>query len=455
MRKRTSASSPGRRRGGRAPGDYCGSAMTTSPRTLLLRLAPSIYGPTVLFTLGEYAVVPLVPAIAVGLGASLGASAFIASAVVVGQLVGNVPASWVVARAGERVAMLAATIVALLGALGAVFAPAPPVLAIAVFVIGFAAATFGLARHSLMTTRVPLRFRARALALIGGSHRLGRFAGPFLAAGLVAATGATTVPIWAFVACLALTGLLVACAPDPERELAREPGAPGAPLEPGASAARDPGPARAPRGPRPRAPRGGLRGAIRDGRGPLLRVGGCSAILAGVRAVKDVLLPLWGVSIGMDAAGVALVVGASGAIDFALFYASGQVMDRFGRLWAALPATVAMAVSFLVLSLTHDLPGAEAWLVACAVLSGLGNGLSSGINLTLGADLAPRADPAAYLAAWRTLTDFGGAAAPLAVSALAVISLPLASAATGVLAAIGAAGFARWIPRDLPRGIPE
>jgi MFS family permease len=153
----------------------------------------------------------------------------------------------------------------------------------------------------------------------------------------------------------------------------------------------------------------------------------------------------------MDATGIALVVGISGTIDFALFYTSGQVMDRYGRLWAALPATVAMALSFLVLAFTHDLPGAEIWLLGCAVVIGIGNGLSSGILLTLGADLAPREDPAPYLAAWRTLTDLGGALAPLAVSAIAVASLPLAAAATGALAVLGSAGFARWIPRYIPR----
>jgi MFS family permease len=126
-------------------------------------------------------------------------------------------------------------------------------------------------------------------------------------------------------------------------------------------------------------------------------------------------------------------------------------MDRFGRLWAALPATVAMALSFLLLATTHDLPGAVWWLVGCSVVIGIGNGLSSGILLTLGADLAPRGNPAPYLAAWRTLTDFGGAAAPLAISAIAAVSLPLASTVTGVLAVLGAAGFARWIPRYVPR----
>jgi hypothetical protein len=37
------------------------------------------------------------------------------------------------------------------------------------------------------------------------------------------------------------------------------------------------------------------------------------------------------------------------------------------------------------------------------------------------------------------------------VSAIAVASLPLAAAATGALAVLGSAGFARWIPRYIPR----
>ncbi|QBE49288.1 MFS transporter [Leucobacter triazinivorans] len=414
--------------------------MSNSTRALLRRMAPSIYGPTILFTLGEFAMMPLIPVIAVDMGAGLGLSGVIASAVVVGQLVGNLPASWVVARAGERVAMLIASAVALLGVIGVAFAPNVAVLGAAVFVVGFAAATFGLARHSFMTTRVPFAIRARALSLIGGSHRLGRFAGPFLAAGLLTATGSSAAPVWAFAVCLVLAALLVAFAPDPERVIA--PPAGGADAG-GARGGDSAGPASA------RA--GGIAAAIREGRGPLLRIGGSAAVLSGLRSVKDVLLPLWGVSIGMDAAAIALVVGVSGTIDFALFYTSGQVMDRFGRLWAALPATSAMALSFLVLACTHDLPGAEAWLLGCAVVIGIGNGLSSGILLTLGADLAPGDDPAPYLAAWRTLTDLGGAVAPLAVSAIAAVSLPLAAAATGVLAVLGSAGFARWIPRYIPR----
>ncbi|MEV8338564.1 MFS transporter [Leucobacter sp. NPDC077196] len=408
--------------------------MTNSAPAFLWRLAPSIYGPSVLFSLGEYAILPLVAVIAVGMGASIALAGVIASAAVVGQVLGNLPASWVVSRAGERVAMLLAAGVALIGCLGLVFAPTPALLGVAVLVIGCAGASFGLARHAFMASRVPLRFRARALSLLGGTNRLGRFAGPFLAAAMVAATGDPVSPVWAFVVCLVLAAALVAWAPDPERTVT-------APNVSAQQAAAD----RSVRAARP-----GVMGAVRDGGTALLRIGGASAILSGMRSIKDVLLPLWGVSIGLDATQVALVVGISGTVDFLFFYTSGQIMDRFGRLWASLPAMVVMAAGFLVLAGTHDLPDAGAWLLGVAIVVGLGNGLSSGINMTLGADLAPADQPAPFLAAWRTLTDLGGAVAPLAISGLAVVSLPFASVAAGALAVAGAVGFGRWIPRYLP-----
>lgn len=36
-------------------------------------------------------------------------------------------------------------------------------------------------------------------------------------------------------------------------------------------------------------------------------------------------------SIGIAETQTAIIIGIAGAIDFALFYAGGQLMDRFGR----------------------------------------------------------------------------------------------------------------------------
>lgn len=421
-----------------------------SPRNVLVRFAPMIYGPTLLFALGEGAVIPLIPVIANRLGADVALAALVAAALVVGQLCGNIPAGWAVARFGERLTMGVAGIVVLAGLLGIVFAQSLAFFTAAVFLIGFCAASFALARHSFMTTRVPLTFRARALSLLGGTFRLGMFVGPFISAALLAVFGTETASIVFFAVCQVATILLVFFGPDPEKAI---PVGAGAPTRAGAGDSRDAEDTGEPvTGAIPTVERAGVFRTMWRYRGVLARLGLAASSLSAVRSARQVVLPLWGVSLGMDAGTIAVVVGVSGAIDFALFYASGQVMDRFGRLWAALPAMVLMGAGFFALSFTHDLSSAAMWYAMFAAVLGVGNGLSSGILLTLGADVAPPTDPAAFLGSWRTLTDGGGAVAPLIVSALtAVASLSVGVGAMGVIAVLGAAGFIRWVPRYVPR----
>lgn len=432
--------------------DHTGSP---TARDVLWRFGPMVYGPTVLFALGEGAVIPLIPVIAAQLGADVASAALVASALVVGQLCGNIPAGWAVARVGERLTMVIAGVVSLGGVVGMALAPSLGIFALAVFLIGFCAAAFGLARHSFMTTRVPVAFRARALSLLGGTFRLGMFVGPFVAAGLLALFGDEHATIWFFGGCLVATVLLVLLGPDPEKQF----------LMPQEQAARDAsvdtedtgepvtGSIRLPRRETSGAGRG--TGVIRTmwrHRRVLSTLGLAAASLSAVRSARQVVLPLWGVSIGLDAQTIALVVGISGAIDFALFYASGQVMDRFGRLWAALPAMILMGAGFVALAFTHDLPQAAMWFAMFAAVLGVGNGLSSGILLTLGADVAPKADPAPFLGSWRTLTDAGGAAAPLLVSGIAALaSLSVATGIMGAIGLVGAFAFVRWVPRYVPR----
>jgi MFS family permease len=409
-------------------------------REVLWRFGPMVYAPTVLFAIGEGAVLPLIPVLAAELGADVALSALIATLLVIGQLIGNLPAGWAVARFGERVTMIAASVLALGAVVTAGLIPALPVFASAVFVIGICAAAFGLARHSFMTTRVPLAFRARALSLLGGTFRLGMFAGPFVTAGLLWASGEERVSLWFFAVCLVALVFLVAFGPDPERQFAapqREP------------LSEDSG--EAVTGSIPVAERAGVFRTMWRHRDVLARVGVAAASLSAVRSARQLVLPLWGVSIGLDASTLALVVGISGAIDFALFYASGQVMDRFGRLWAALPAMLLMGAGFLALSVTHDLDTSAMWFAMFAAVLGVANGLSSGILLTIGADLAPAADPAPFLGSWRTLSDAGGAASPLIVTGItAVASLSIATAAVGIIGLLGAAAFLHWLPRYIP-----
>lgn len=410
--------------------------------SLLWRFAPMIYGPTILFALGEGAVIPLIPILAAERGADVAEAAFIASFLVVGQLCGNIPAGWSVARLGERLTMAIGGVLAIAGSVTMLLSPNTAVLAVAVFVIGFCAAAFGLARHSFMTTRVPIAFRARALSLLGGSFRFGTFVGPFIAAGLLFAVGDELSAVWFFIVCLVATVLLVLLGPDPEKTAEAPDRAPASEDDSGEPVT----------GSIPVDERAGVFRTMWQHRRVLSRLGVAAASLSAVRSARQVVLPLWGLSLGLDAPTIALVVGVSGAIDFALFYASGQVMDRFGRLWAALPAMILMGTGFLALSLTHDLNSANMWFAMFAAVLGVGNGLSSGILLTLGADVAPKSEPAAFLGSWRTLTDAGGAVAPLLLTALtALTSLSVATGAMGVVGLLGAGAFIRWVPRFVPR----
>jgi MFS family permease len=423
--------------------------MTDSPRGVLVRFAPMIYGPTLLFALGEGAVIPLIPIIASQLGADVAVAALVAAALVVGQLCGNIPAGWAVARFGERVTMGVAGVIALVGTAALAIAPSLPLFAACVFVIGLCAAAFGLARHSFMTTRVPLAFRARALSLLGGTFRLGMFVGPFISAALLAIFGDEHASIWFFGVTLVGVVLLIVFGRDPEQALAAEERA----ARRGTADSREADDSGEPvTGSIPTTERAGVFRTMWRFRGVLARLGLAAASLSALRSARQAVLPLWGVTIGLDASTIALVVGVSGAIDFALFYASGQVMDRFGRLWAALPAMLLMGAGFIALAISAGSAQPAMWFAMFGAVLGVGNGLSSGILLTLGADVAPPADPAPFLGSWRTLTDAGGAVAPLIVSVVAAVaSLPIAVAVIGVIGLVGAGGFARWVPRFVPR----
>lgn len=408
------------------------------------------YLPTLLFSIGEGAIIPVIPVVATERGASLALAGLIAAMLMVGELAGDLPAGWLVARIGERNAMIGASLLAVIGVLIALVSPTEAALGIGIFLLGLATAVFGLARHAFLTSYVPEAVRARALSTLAGVFRGGWAIGPFVAAALIAWTGSSEVVFWVLVAaCFAVVVVLIVL-PDPERvfgaaRLAREASVDASDQGEDADA-RTAGEAEAD------AASHGVFRAIGTYRAVLLRIGSGVGLLAAVRASRTVILPLWAVSIGMPPETAALVIGVSATIDFALFYVSGQVMDRFGRLWSAIPGLVGLGTGHLVLAFTHDVPGAEAWFTFVALLFGVANGLSSGVILTLGADLAPKANPAPFLGAFRTIGDAGQAVAPLILAAVtSAVSIMAASATMGVLGYLGAVILWRYVPRYVPR----
>jgi MFS family permease len=161
-----------------------------------------------------------------------------------------------------------------------------------------------------------------------------------------------------------------------------------------------------------------------------------------IRGSRQVLIPLWGDHVGLDVATIGLVVGLSSGIDMLLFYPVGVMMDRWGRKWVATSSLVVLAVGLALLPLSHTLET----LLLVGVLTGIGNGLGTGIVMTLGADLSPMIGRGEFLGVWRLVGDVGTAGGPLVIGAIAqAITLgaaALVAAGVGVVGAIFLAAVA-------------
>jgi len=385
--------------------------------------------PAFLFGVGEGAVIPVIPAVAISLGTDLAGAGLIAAMIVVGQLAGDIPSGWLVAKIGERTAMIASAFLSIVAMAVAFFASNAGLFGVSVFALGLAAAVFALARQAFMTTFVPVRIRARALSTLGGAFRGGWFVGPFLGAAVIAVTGSERSAFLVHIGCAVTVAVVLLAMPDLIAK--REHPDAGERLVRSESV--------------------GLFRTIWQNRGALVRVGSGAAVVGALRASRMAILPLWAVSIGLPAGTTALVIGIGAAADFALFYTSGAIMDRFGRLWSVVPSMVGMGLALIVLSFTHDLGSAVAWFVVIAIWMGVANGVGSGIIMTLSADLAPKENPAPFLGAFRFTADGGAALAPLAVSAIVLVgSLPVATALVGAVGLLGAGILVRNIPRYVP-----
>jgi MFS family permease len=170
-------------------------------------------------------------------------------------------------------------------------------------------------------------------------------------------------------------------------------------------------------------------------RRPLMTGGLVVLSLMVLRSSRQILIPLWGNSIGLDVASVGLVMGLSSGIDMLMFYPAGLIMDRLGRKWAMIPCLVILSLSFALLPLAVGFTS----LLVVTLIAGLGNGFGSGIVMTLGADFAPDGATGEFLGLWRLVGDVGTAAGPAAVGAIGgAISLGVAPLFVGTVGLFGA-----------------
>ncbi|MCW5633701.1 MAG: MFS transporter [Rubrivivax sp.] len=391
----------------------------------LRRIAVAAFGPSLLFGLGEGAILPVIALSARDLGASVPTAALLVMLIGAGAMISNIPASMLTMHRGERWAIVAAALWCAAAMAMSAWTSHLWLFAIGCLMVGMAQGVFGLARQSYLTEAVPVEYRARALSTLGGVMRIGMFVGPFIGAAAIVRFGLAGAYGVGVVALL-LAAVVAARLPDLQVE--------------GHEAAGGAAPGTA-------APAPTWLGTLRDHRHVLLTLGFGVALVAAVRSSRQAIIPLWADHLALEPSVASLIFGVAAGIEMLLFYPAGRVMDRKGRTWVAVPSMVLMGVALLLTPLAS---GATTLLVA-ACLIGIGNGISSGLIMTIGADHSPRVGRAHFLGVWRLLTDIGAACGPALLSAVAAaLSLGAAIAVTGLMALAGAVQLGYWLPRASP-----
>lgn len=383
-------------------------------RAAILRnpLILPVYVPTLMLAFGRGMLMPTLPLFADSFDVSYGLVGLVLASQSIGNLIGDVPAGMLEGRMGQRRSMLLGLVTVMISVLAMSWSRSVPELIVYGLVSGVGTSLFNISRFAYITNSTPIARRGRAIAVFGGIMRMGTFAGPVIggAVGLWLGLRAPFV-LYAIVAAVAVVLVAVFARDDGSAAVVN---------------------------------RGGLLGhsshlwaVIKAHRHNLTTAGSARLLTQMIRSGRQIIVPLYGAEVlGLDVQQIGLIIGLASAIDMTMFYPAGLIMDRFGRKFASVPSFVLQALGMALVPITTGFVG----LLAVMLLVGFGNGLGSGVMMTLGADLAPSESVGEFLGVWRLIGDTGQTAAPIVVGTVA--DLVGFSIATWIIALSGFAAAA-------------
>lgn len=405
---------------------------TTGGHSPLIGLALPIYVPSLVWATSYGALTAVMVLAALQIGFSPTLASLVAG---ISGLVGVLTGPWIgrqITRFGDRTAFMVGTgsaVVSLLMALLSLRFPgrlwAQGIYLAAMVILAVSNNIWSLARQSYVAESIPIRWRARALSMLGGMQRLGQVVGP--------AVGSAAIAWWSYpgsfwaqmaLAIGALVFVVAFTLPSPT-QLAGQTGT---------------GSAAVPVTSLPRRERADRRATV------MLAV--AVILLTIVRANRNVIIPLWGSQLGIAPHAINLTFAAGAVMDAAVFYPSGRLSDRFGRRASLIPTLVIMGLGFIGMGLWRSLTG----FVVCACVIGLGNGFGAGIVMTMGADLSPDVDRSTFLGMWQSVQQAGMTAGPFIVSGMvAWLGVGASVWVTGAVSLAGVAYCLATVPRAYAR----
>ena len=339
----------------------------------------------------------ILPLYALDFGHGEAMAASVLAARGLGNMLGDLPAGAATARWGDRPVMQIGIAMMFVSTVLAGAVAKAALLLICATGIGFAMATWLLARLALVGDMVPSQWRGQALSTMAGLQRVGHFIGPALVGYSIEQFGFDQT-FFILAAGMGMTLLFVNLS---GRISAKSP----------SSAI----PKQSPSETHHTEPQASYTSMIASHRRTWITAGQVVMLLTLLRSARTLLIPVWGVQLELGAAEIGVILSLAAGFDMIMFPVAGLIMDRLGRRWSA---TACIALLGLGLGLIPFTTTSIAFATA-AILAGIGNGLGSGINMTLGTDLAPAEDRGRFLGIWRLIGDSGSLIGPSIIGFLA------------------------------------
>lgn len=336
---------------------------------------------------------------------TLAESAMIIGLKGLGMMAADIPAGMLLSRIGDKRLMQTSAVLFVISIILMASVPVLPAIMLAAVLLGFSHGAWLVARISYIADKAEVQERGRIMSLSAGTIRMGAMIGPVTAGALIAVVGyAATLYL------LAVSALLVLLCVTLWVEYRK----PTEHKEPHLS---------------------GLKSAVIDNQNAFLTAGVAAVALMLVRSSRALLLPLIGAALLLDEASIGLAISAGAVIDTLLFYPAGSLMDRIGRKPIFIASLSILGMGIFMLPIAQGL-----WsFMLIAIFMGLGNGISSGVIMTVGSDLAPKDNRGSFIGVWRLLSDVGTTSGPFLIGgAVTLVNLSMAAHLVGILGIAGA-----------------
>jgi MFS family permease len=339
-------------------------------------------------------------------------------AIGLGKIMSDIPAGLLLEKLGPKYLMIVCGSIisgSALLMLVASTAGSYPLVVIAMILCGAGESVGVMSRLATVSDEVPMDQRGRVSALLGGSARIAMAVGPLYSGFASSITGSPSI-VFVTQSILAIVSVVVVFLVRSSSPVNAESS------ERNANASL------------------GVRRLLRL----LANVTVFIISLQLVRECRKLIIPLSAFAAGLSINEIGLFTSLSFMIDALLYSYAGKVMDGYGRAFAGVLSVGIMTISLLIVVPITSFTS----LLLCAIMSGVGNGISSGIIVAFGADLAPtNSSRAKFLGYFRLCADLGEFVGPLIIGLVAQFtSIPTMINTVVTVGVIGSFWLIKFVP---------